>query len=399
MKLKWSVFIVAIVMMFTSFSFAAETAKGKTIRLETFSGSVEVSSGSGKNVIVSEKMRVFDGYSVKTFADGEAYLSLDDTKVIKLGKNTEIKIKKSWFSNKITVISGELFFNVEKPLESNESLNISTPTMSMGIRGTSGCVISDKSGSKTQIYTGGVIALSRGRRFYIRAGEQGTSDLSQATKLKSDGSEIPSMALREINNDDSLKNEINEKTELDVENFKEQEAMNYKQESEQRESEMEQVNSAKESAIKEKTENKKSSTGNSTVTGKSSGGSSKPKKETLTWEILTNWIEQNQYGRLDELVTFASGYSSSLNISGYNILVEKGRASEVEEMLLVENDTLAFISSLINRYEESEKPLEEFINEFNDLVDEVTARIEDIPEEEPGIEEIPGAEDDAAAIR
>ena len=93
MKLKIVALITAVIMLFPNYSFATETAKGKTIRLETYSGTVTVSSGSGKEISVSEKMRVFDGYTVKTSNESEAYLSLDDTKAVKLGENTEIIIK------------------------------------------------------------------------------------------------------------------------------------------------------------------------------------------------------------------------------------------------------------------------------------------------------------------
>lgn len=322
MLLKKIALFTAVIMIITSFSFAAEIAKGKTIRLEMYTGSIEVKSGSGKELSVTEKMRVFDGYTVKTLNDSEAYFSLDDTKAVKLGANTEIKIKKSWFSNKIVVISGELFFNVIKPLESKESLEISTPTMSMGIRGTSGCVLVNDKGAKAQIYTGKVEGTRLGNKVYINAGEQAIANTGlQLSKLKSDGSEIPSMALREIINDEKLSNEIKEKTELEVDNFIEQEKANSQKEQEENQKKVEELETSLETANKEKAENKKSSTVNRSVTGKSTGGS-KSSTPQLTWEIVKVWVEEKATSdaRLEDFVKFASSYKSVLNISDYNKL-------------------------------------------------------------------------------
>ncbi len=378
MKLKVFTLVMAIMVMLTNFSFAAEIAKGKTIRLETFTGSVEVKSGSGKDVSVYEKMRVFDGYTIKTLGSSEVYLSLDDTKAVKLGNNTEVKVKKSWFSNKIIVISGELFFNVTKPLESNESLDISTSTMSMGIRGTSGYIGTNSSNSRAQIFTGGVEFIGPNGRAFIRSGQQVSSDNDfNLSQLNRDGSDIASMALKEINNNDSLKNEIKEKTDLDVDNFIEQEKINFQNEQEELLIEAKEINILKEAVAKEKEENKKSSTTNKSVTGKSSGGgSSKPALATLTWEILADWINKTTdtvdkiYG-ISDLVNFASGYSSNLNISGYNGLNEEGKEMVENRLLNPDDGIKGYLGYLLNVY----NSLEEFTTAFNNAVDDANKEI------------------------
>lgn len=335
MKLKKITILTLVVAMFVSFSFATGTAKGKTIRLENFSGKIEVSSGSGKQINASEKMRIFDGYTVKTLDNSEAYLSLDDTKVIKITENTEIKIKKSWFSNKISVIAGKLFFNVTKPLESNESLNISTSTMSMGIRGTSGSIIADGNKSIIQIYNGRVAIAGANNRFYINAGEQALSDDDlKIIELNGDGSEIPSFVLNEINNDDELKSKIKEETNLDVDNFSEQENINSKEEQKNKENARQDIEIAKQEANKEKQSNKKSSTTNKSVTGKSSAGSSSSVE--LTWGILSDWISQNPLNIFEDFISFATDYTSSLNISGYNNLTNEEKMNV--QINLVGND-------------------------------------------------------------
>ncbi len=334
MRLKILALVTAVIMLFPNYSFAAETAKGKTIRLETYSGTVMVSSGSGKEISVSEKMRVFDGYNVKTSNESEAYLSLDDTKVVKLGENTEVIIKKSWFSNKIIVISGKLFFNVTKPLEANESLDISTSTMSMGIRGTSGTVSVKELKSDIQLYTGKVDVEGNGESVRLIPGMKAVFDKKLSIdKLSETGEDIPSMALREIIKDKNLLEEIRNNTELNVENFEKQESINSTREKEEKLKRVDEINSAKESALKEKAENKKSNTEGRNVTGKSSGGGRiKNSKPDLTLEVLHKWGSNSDdiADAFDEFVTYAENYSSGLKIDEYKKMMQSIIDDEVQ---------------------------------------------------------------------
>lgn len=339
---------------------AAEVAKGKTIRLEAFEGVVSVTSGTGKKINASEKMRIFNGYNVKTDSSSYAYLSLDDKKVVKLDKNTEVNIKKSWFSNKVVVLSGTIFFNVTESLKNNETLDINTSTMSMGIRGTSGIVSVDEVGSKAQLYTGKAKIEStitgNSKEANIAAGEQAKlSNLDKELiiiKLSNDGSEIPFVALNEINNNEELKKEIENQTDLNIDNFNSQELINSEQENAEILEKSKEIENARSEALTDKKENRKKSTDNSDVTGRSSSSGSS--KAQLTWEIIINWLEYNPEGSFDNFVSFLNGYSSNLNISGYNNLTSEAK----EEMAYYITDNE--MANIINF-----DTLENFTDAFN----------------------------------
>ncbi len=119
---------------------AAESAKGGTIRLEENSGTVSVVNASGKAQTVRSSMRLYNGYKVSTGTKSEAYISLDDSKVVKLDASTKVDVKQSGKQLEVSLSSGKLFFNVTRPLKADETLNITSSTMVTGIRGSYGWV-------------------------------------------------------------------------------------------------------------------------------------------------------------------------------------------------------------------------------------------------------------------
>ena len=119
---------------------AAATAKATTMRLQVVEGTVTVLDASGVNQTFNAGMRLYSGYSIATADASYAYISLDDTKAIKLDMNTRVSIKKSWSKLSVELISGEIFFDVTAPLSGDETLEIRTSTMVTGIRGSSGYV-------------------------------------------------------------------------------------------------------------------------------------------------------------------------------------------------------------------------------------------------------------------
>jgi autotransporter-associated beta strand protein len=117
---------------------AKDDAVGTTIRLSEMSGKVKVKNASGKDVNARTDMRLYNGYTLETGKDGTAYISLDDTKALKLDVNGKIELRKSGKKLEISLLSGTIFYGVEAPLSSNESLEIRTSTMVTGVRGSHG---------------------------------------------------------------------------------------------------------------------------------------------------------------------------------------------------------------------------------------------------------------------
>lgn len=117
---------------------AAETAA--VIRLTKTTGTVKISKSSGKTLSQMTNMRLYNGYHVTTAKGSYAWLNLDDAKLLKEDAASEVEVRQSGKKLEVKVWSGSVFFNVTEKLADDESLNISTSTMIVGIRGTSGYV-------------------------------------------------------------------------------------------------------------------------------------------------------------------------------------------------------------------------------------------------------------------
>ncbi|MBQ3952594.1 MAG: FecR domain-containing protein, partial [Oscillospiraceae bacterium] len=113
---------------------------GTTIRLGQTKGIVAVRNASGNFRSARKDMRLYNGYSVQTAYSSQAYMTLDDTKAAKLDSLSKAEVKKSGKQLEIKLQTGKLYFGVDKPLSSDESLNICTSTMVTGVRGSYGWV-------------------------------------------------------------------------------------------------------------------------------------------------------------------------------------------------------------------------------------------------------------------
>lgn len=117
-----------------------------TMRLTKTEGTVSVSNSSGKNISVIKNMRLHNGYQLESEEESYAWVDLDSAKLVKLDAVSQASIRKSGKKLEILLDSGNLFLNVSQPLEDDESLNIRTSTIVVGIRGTSAIVeVQDKS--------------------------------------------------------------------------------------------------------------------------------------------------------------------------------------------------------------------------------------------------------------
>lgn len=118
----------------------ANGASATAMRLRKTEGTVGVADGKGKDIEPREDLGLYSGYGVDTSSESYAWIDLDEVKLTKLDQNSEIAIAKEGKALEIEVKSGALFFNVTEPLAGDESMNIRTSTMVIGIRGTCGWV-------------------------------------------------------------------------------------------------------------------------------------------------------------------------------------------------------------------------------------------------------------------
>ena len=111
-----------------------------TLKLESVDGSAQLKNAGGKDIRITRGARLYNGYQLATEKASYAFISLDDTKAIKLDASSSSEVFQSGKKLELKVNSGQMFFNVTASLKADESLNIRTSTMVTGVRGTSGWI-------------------------------------------------------------------------------------------------------------------------------------------------------------------------------------------------------------------------------------------------------------------
>lgn len=111
-----------------------------TMHLVRTEGAVSVNNTDGAPVALIENLGLYSGYGVATQGESYGWIDLDETKLAKMDEDSEVEIVKRDKLLELCVQSGGLFFNVTEPLAEDETMNIRTSTMLVGIRGTCGWV-------------------------------------------------------------------------------------------------------------------------------------------------------------------------------------------------------------------------------------------------------------------
>ncbi len=130
-----------------------------TMRLLRVEGTVNIEDGNGKQKPVIDNIRFQSGDALNTGADGLASVGLDDTKIVTLQNDSRAEFKKKNKKLELKLTKGGLYFEVTEKLSDDESFEISTTTMTVGIRGTSGYVFCDEQGRPSVIITDGKVHI------------------------------------------------------------------------------------------------------------------------------------------------------------------------------------------------------------------------------------------------
>lgn len=133
-----NLFLLLILVMLLSASCGKNRAT--TMKLIKTDGEVGVENEKGKSVDLIDNLGLYSGYGIGTQTKSFAWIDLDDTKLTKMDEKSDVDIIKDGKKLELVVNSGGLFFNVTKPLEDDESMDIRTSTTICGIRGTCGWV-------------------------------------------------------------------------------------------------------------------------------------------------------------------------------------------------------------------------------------------------------------------
>ncbi|MCI8639170.1 MAG: FecR domain-containing protein [Coprococcus sp.] len=202
-------------------------AKATTMNLIKTEGTVDVRDDAGDDVSILENLKLYSGYGVETLKKSYAWIKLDNVKLAKLDAVSEAVIEKDEGDLEIEIKSGSLFFNVTEPLDEDESMEIHTSTMTVGIRGTCGwvelederhmnvyllegtveCTLTDQSGKETSA------RVSAGEMATLSLNEDGTGEISVAPFTVSD---VPEFVLTEAERDEALAEDILDASGLDV---------------------------------------------------------------------------------------------------------------------------------------------------------------------------------------
>ena len=115
---------------------AGEEYDSNTMRLLRHEGTVEILNPEGEPRFVLENVRFESGETLQTGEDGTASVGLDDTKIVTLDTLSRVEFLQEDAHMHLTLSEGTLFLDVQKKLDENETLDIETSTMVVGIRGT-----------------------------------------------------------------------------------------------------------------------------------------------------------------------------------------------------------------------------------------------------------------------
>lgn len=253
MKRVWATLLTFAMMVSLAVpASAAEKATATTMRLMETEGTASVENAAGKTLTVTKNMRLYNGYEVSTEAASYAYVSLDSSKAVKLDASSTAEVSKSGRQLELKLTDGKLFFNVPVALEKDESMEIRTSTMMMGVRGTAGWVsVLDRYTTRIGVLEGMVTIYSQDpitgadRSVTITGGQTATiirheraqameqelirqgviieaniveelTELGQVVEeLREDG--VPGFAAAEVAKDSDLQDRINNESPLDAE--------------------------------------------------------------------------------------------------------------------------------------------------------------------------------------
>jgi len=111
-----------------------------TMRLVAYEGEISLTGESEKELSVTENAKLYSGNVLSTKIASKGHISLDDTKLVTLEELSRADFEQEGKKLALHLSEGSLFFNVTEKLTDEESFDIRTSTMLIGIRGTSGYV-------------------------------------------------------------------------------------------------------------------------------------------------------------------------------------------------------------------------------------------------------------------
>jgi hypothetical protein len=234
-----TVVIVAAVILVIAGVFAAvyfSRFSATTMRLSRYDGKVTLTDKNGRDQDLREDRRLASGDVLDTGKESKVWVLLDEDRMVTIMERSSAEFYQSGKNLRLHLSEGSLFFNIERSLEDDETFNIETSTMVVGIRGTSGYVTTDEDGKEVLYLTSGKVEIT-GKN--PESGEEESVKLSAGQKaviiLDDDDVEIrkeditvwdlPEDAVLEICADDDLLDAVISATGWDEDDLKALEEM------------------------------------------------------------------------------------------------------------------------------------------------------------------------------
>ena len=186
--------------------------KAASMWLAKTEGTVAVADDEGKSIEPETDLKLYSGYDMTTQEVSYAWINLDNEKLAKMDESSEIEIQKDGKALKIQVENGSLYFNITEPLKEDETMDIHTSSMIVGIRGTCGWTASDGK-NHSQIYilegTVSVTGTKSDKSFSVTSGQMADVTVDDDGKTVTTIGEfseedIPDYVMEELLQDEEL---------------------------------------------------------------------------------------------------------------------------------------------------------------------------------------------------
>ena len=134
--------VLLAVAVFIIFLVSVRGISATTMRVIHLEGDVSLQD-NGILKTIRENLRLSSGNEIDTAESSSVSISLDDAKVVTMDQLSHAEFNQEGKELNLDLTRGSLFFEVDRPLAADESFEIETSTMIVGIRGTSGWVSVD----------------------------------------------------------------------------------------------------------------------------------------------------------------------------------------------------------------------------------------------------------------
>ena len=193
-------------------------ASAASMFLRKTEGTVSVADAGGADVAPTENLGLYSGYTVGTEAASYAWIDLDKVKLTKLDANSAAEITKDGKNLSIEIKSGSMFFNVTEPLAGDETMEITTSSMLVGIRGTCGWVEVPDSGTMRVYLLEGKVECTAGENTAtVNAGEMAEmKEDGEVTVKEFTALNVPVFVTEEVEADEALNEAVLAVSGIDV---------------------------------------------------------------------------------------------------------------------------------------------------------------------------------------